>query len=119
MTNETATQDRRLDDILTELQATLSDEREALKRLDRPRIEQCAIKKLELGQAVQQRAGELGQQHREALRGLSQALRFNQVLLVHARDQVRGLVDFLQHGGSTLRPLHAMPAGGARLDLRG
>jgi hypothetical protein len=125
MTDENVLQYQPFDDLLRMLAATLEEERLALKRLDRPTIDACATRKLELGRVIQARSQELRPEHRDALRGLSLALRHNQVLLVHARDQVRGLVEMLRKDGSSIGALHAMgprpsmPTRGVRLDLRG
>ncbi|MBN1609565.1 MAG: hypothetical protein JW940_23235 [Polyangiaceae bacterium] len=125
MTDENALQNQPLDELLTLLAATLEDERLALKRLDRPAIDACASRKLELGQLIQGRSRELRHEHREVLRSLRQTLRHNQVLLVHARDQVHGLVELLRNGGAGIGPLRSMgprrsmPSSGVRLDMRG
>lgn len=80
--------------ILLELELLLGAERQALKRLDADEIEQHAVRKLELLDALTRLLPPGGPSGEDALalsRIRDQQLT-NQLLLVHLRDCVRGVI---------------------------
>jgi hypothetical protein len=80
--------------ILNELQNVLSEERQALVRLDGAAIEELAERKLELDAALRRsaRSRQLDAGEIDALGRMRAAALGNQLLLVHARSCVKGIV---------------------------
>lgn len=110
------------DQLLTELEALLHDEAQALMRLDRDAIERSAARKLELMQALDAsaRASETPRARVRRVERLRRRLIDNQLLIVHARDCVRGLIGAVTgdpgvYGESAPRARHD----GVSLDVRG
>lgn len=82
-------------DILTELEHVLVEERSAIRKLDTPVIEAAAQKKLELEARLSAKiaAGvRPTSEERATLERVHAAARANQLLLVHARACLRGVV---------------------------
>jgi hypothetical protein len=82
-------------DILTALERVLFEERSAIKKLDTPAIDDAATRKIaleaKLGEAIGrgERASKEDHALLERIRSMARA---NQLLLVHARACVRGVV---------------------------
>jgi hypothetical protein len=110
-----------VDGALTEIEALLSEEREAIRRLDGKRVLELAARKQEL-------VGELAA-NRDAftpdmagrLQALTPALRHNGILLAHARDVLRDAVAAARAEGATLIHSVAPPVKSERpsLSVRG
>ena len=82
-----------LGEILAELEATLEDERQALRTLHGPRIDEAAARKVALEERLRTltaSGASLTATERGALERVRSATRRNMVLLVHARACVRG-----------------------------
>jgi hypothetical protein len=113
---------RDLTQSLGELESLLAVECAALKRLDRDAIDTCTTRKLEIYeqlQALLQRSAPT-REHREQLERLHKAALHNQLLLVHARDSVRGTLALLTGEPANARPSKPpASAGGMRVNLRG
>ena len=106
---------------LDEIEQLLPVEAEALKRLDRDRIDEVAGQKLALFERLQSAlgTGHVAAAHRTQLERVKKSVLHNQVLLVHARDCTRSVIALATgERGSSLRPA-APDASGVRLDLRG
>ena len=104
----------RASELLGELSALLAAENAALKQLDRDALVDLAAKKLEVTEALKA----LGTvsfdiDDKKQLEQIRAGALQNQLLLVHARDTVRQVLD--QVAGRSGFP----SAGGLRLDLRG
>jgi hypothetical protein len=117
---QTATQDP-IKSALDEIEQLLPIEADALKRLDRERIDEVAGQKLVLFEKLQSALGtaQVAASHRAQLERVKRGALHNQVLLVHARDCTRSVIALAagerQH---SLRPA-APEASGVRLDVRG
>jgi len=121
MTN--ATQADELTSLLSELEGLLHGETVALKRLDREAIDEFASRKIELLERLGRTMSiaRLDPNNRSQLARLHKAALMNQLLLVHARDAVRGTLAMLV-GENTARSPSSHPtptAGGMRVDVRG
>lgn len=83
--------------ILAELQEVLAQERRALERLDRASMEHLAERKLELDAQLRASAkiSELGPVDLQALKRMRAAALSNQLLLVHARSCIRGIISLV------------------------
>src|SRR5258706_6405631 len=112
-----------LDDSLGELEKLLEEETVALRELDRDAIDRIAASKLELCERLSTRARTKAASPTNAgadrlrLERIRHKALYNQVLLVHARDSVRGVLALLTgeaHGSS--RP---GSSDGHRLSVRG
>lgn len=77
---------------LLDLERLLLDEAEALKRMDREAIDGFTEKKLSLSQELAE-LGEPLREHQELLARVKRQVMTNQVLLVNARDCVRGIIE--------------------------
>lgn len=103
---------------LRDLERLLLDEAEALRKLDRDAIERLSLAKV----AVAEELGGLGKpekQHGPILERIRQRALMNQLLLVNARDCLRGVLELAT--GNAVTPgygseRHVNPA---RLDIRG
>ncbi len=77
-------------DAITELEALLREEREAIRQLDSARVLAYAERKQALVESLkQQGGGTLSEENATRLRAIAPALRHNSVLLAHARDVLR------------------------------
>ncbi|HVU01471.1 MAG TPA: hypothetical protein VHE30_06955 [Polyangiaceae bacterium] len=97
--------DRELDEALGELERLLEEETEALRKLDHSTIDRITVSKLVLCEKLGQRAvGKSAEKaDLERIQRIKKLSLYNQVLLVHARDSVRGVLALLtgdSHGGS-------------------
>lgn len=111
-----------LSPLLGELESLLRAETLVLRRLDRNRIDEFATQKLEiferLGKLLSQVRPE--RQHRAQLERIHRAALHNQLLLVHARDTVRGTLALLTGEAPARSPsAHPVPSGGMRVNLKG
>jgi hypothetical protein len=92
-----------LNDSLGELEQLLEEETGALRKLDRDAIDRIAAAKLEVCERLSHTAHRAGSslpdgaapERRAQLDRIRQKALYNQVLLVHARDSVRGVLDLL------------------------
>ena len=104
---------------LLDLERLLLEESEALKCLDREAIDRLSHEKLAMSEAL----GALGapdkQHHGAILERIKHRALMNQLLLVNARDCVRGVIELAT--GSVATPGYGSerPAGRPRLDIRG
>ena len=111
-----------LTSILHELESLLKEETFALKRLDRPAIDEFATRKLELFERLSKAIAECppAVEHKPLLERVHRLALMNQLLLVHARDAVRGALSMLAGEATVGRPSRShAPAGAMRLNLRG
>ena len=83
--------------VLLELSSLLDAERAALAALDREKIADYAVRKLELDQALTRAVAEvkLGAEDTELLAKVRQSALNNQLLLAHARSCVQGVLSLL------------------------
>jgi hypothetical protein len=103
---------------LETLERLLLDEADALKRLDHEEIDRLSQEKLALSQEL----GELGapeEQHQALLERIKQRALMNQLLLVNARDCVRGVIELATGAPATPGYGSERPQGRPRLDIRG
>lgn len=110
---------RALDEVLSDFECLLADERAALTRLNAERMDECAEGKLQLADELRSLAAELTEAQAERLRSLGKAMRINQVLLVHARDHVRGVIGMLSGESLPSPRRESLPGDAARLSLKG
>jgi len=104
----------RASELLGELSSLLAAESTALKNLDRDAIADLAGKKLEVTEALKSLGTvNFDLEDKKQLEQIRVGALQNQLLLVHARDTVRQVID--QVAGRSGFP----SAGGLRLDLRG
>lgn len=104
----------RASELLGELCVLLAAENAALRKLDRDALVDLAEKKLEVTEALKGLgSGGFDPDDKKQLEQLRASALQNQLLLVHARDTVRQVLDHV--AGRSGYP----PAGGLRLDLRG
>lgn len=103
---------------LLDLERVLLDEADALKRMDRESIDRLTEQKLTLSQEL----GELGEpapEHLQLLARVKRRVMMNQVLLVSARDCLRGVIELatgsVVTGGYSGERLPGRP----RLSVRG
>ena len=113
---------RELTERLLELEALLAEESAALKRLDRDAIDASATRKLEIFERLQAllQCGAATPAHQPQLERVHKAALHNQLLLVHARDCVRGTLALLTGEPAGARPSKPPAApGGMRINVRG
>jgi hypothetical protein len=104
----------RASELLGELSRLLAAENSALKKLDRDAIVDLTGKKLEVTEALKALGSvNFDVDDKKQLEQIRVGALQNQLLLVHARDTVRQVID--QVAGRSGFP----SAGGLRLDLRG
>jgi hypothetical protein len=103
---------------LQDLERLLMDEHEALKKFDHEAVGRLSLEKLEVANQL----GSLGkprEQHGPLLERIRERALMNQLLLVNARDCVRGIIELatgsMQAGYGAERPQQAP----ARLNIRG
>jgi hypothetical protein len=89
--------DRDLDDSLGELERLLEEETAALRKLDHSTIDRITVSKLMLCERLEKQvAGRKTEAaDLERLQRIKKLSLYNQVLLVHARDSVRGVLALL------------------------
>ena len=113
---------RELTERLLELESLLADESAALERLDRDAIDASATRKLGMYEHLQAllASGAATAEHRAQLERVHTAALHNQLLLVHARDSVRGTLALLTGETASTRPSKPPAApGGMRVNVRG
>jgi len=115
--NQPSTETDAMTTRLEELERLLSDEHEALKKFDHEAVGRLSAEKLELANQL----GTLGKpqaQHGPLLERIKERALMNQLLLVNARDCVRGIIELatgsVQAGYGSERPQTP-----ARLNIRG
>jgi hypothetical protein len=94
---ETSSNERELDLALGELETLLREETAALTALDRDAIERISSCKLSVCERMTKygKSGHKSQARRAQLQRIRRQAIHNQVLLVHARDSVRGVLALL------------------------
>ena len=103
---------------LLDLERLLLEESEALKRLDREAIDRLSHEKLAVSEAL----GGLGapdKEHGPILERIKHRALMNQLLLVNARDCVRGVIELATGNVATPGYGSERPNGRPRLDIRG
>lgn len=110
-----------LEEALTELEALLSEERDAIVRLDGTRVLGLAMRKQELASLLAAHKGSFTRASAARLQALAPALRQNGILLAHARDVIRDGVAVARSGGAKLISPAAPPPKSERraLSVRG
>lgn len=104
----------RASELLGELSSLLAAENAALKALDRDALVDLSAKKLEVSEALKALGTvSFDRDDKKQLEQIRAGALSNQLLLVHARDTVRQVID--QVTGRSGFP----SSGGMRLDLRG
>ncbi len=105
-----------LEEALTELDALLSEERDAIRRLDGNRVLQVAARKQELVGVLAANRDAFTPDTAGKLRSLTVSLQHNGILLAHARDVLRDAVAAARSEGATLI---AAPSAPVRSERRG
>lgn len=108
--------------LLQEMEATLLSERDALRRLDREEIERLSERKLQIDGDL--RLAVDGYEPRDADRELLTRIRFaahvNQLLLVHARNCVQGVIGlFTGERSASVRGLGTVPPAAVAVNIKG
>lgn len=115
-------QKRQLQDTLDELENLHRTETEALRRLSRDTLDDLTDRKLALWERLRALSAEVpvGPEHRASLERIRRAALLNQILLHHARDAVRGILQSAS-GQAVSAPTSRPGAvqGGLRVDFRG
>lgn len=111
--------ERDVDDSLGELERLLEEETAALRKLDKDAIDRIATAKSELCDRLTASAARhplSGQADRLRLERIRHKALHNQVLLVHARDSVRGVIALFT--GESAVPGSRNSSDGRRLSVR-
>jgi hypothetical protein len=116
--NQEVTTEKNVDNLLSELEQLLCNERQALLSFSAESIDEVNEKKALLQRELVACRHLLSVAHRERLQDLKRHLRHNLILLVHARNHIHGLLG-LEPGSLVFRPSAKPTAGGIRLDMRG
>ncbi len=114
-----ATNQRTIDEILTELAQAIEAERQALISLDEVGMDAALTMKVSLAAELEPLQAQLTSEHRARLAVVHGALRNNLVLLVHARDHVQGVIELFTGASPVRRPSYQPHHDGGRLNLRG
>lgn len=117
-----AAQKSALQMVLDELEELHREETVALRSMSRERIDDLTDKKLTLWEQLKSVSAESppGPEQRASLERIKRAALLNQILLHHARDAVRTILQ--NASGQSLAPAAMRPAavpGGIRVDFRG
>lgn len=119
---QAAAHQQELQTTLDELERLHREESEALRRLSRDQLDELTDRKLALWERLRSVTAEVapGPEQRDALERIKRAALLNQILLHHARDAVRTI---LQNASGQPLPTpsnrpSAVP-GGLRVDFRG
>ncbi|MCA9594297.1 MAG: hypothetical protein KC776_13330 [Myxococcales bacterium] len=104
------------DQAVTALESILGEESVALKQLDSRALDALAERKLAL---VEQLKNPPPDADVERLSRVRRTALENQMLLVHARDTVRGLLATMSGQPTSAHPMAPASVGPVRLDLRG
>ncbi len=103
--------------LLEELEVILAEEALALRSPKGEELEPIAARKLEIERGLSQ-AGPLGLEDRAIAERVRAAALTNQMLLVHARDTVRGLIATMTGTPSMEHPLARQSTAPVRLDVK-
>ncbi len=103
--------------LLEELEVILAEEALALRSPKGEELEQIAARKLKVERGLAQ-AGPLAQEDREIAERVRVAALNNQMLLVHARDTVRGVIATMTGAPSIEHPLARQSTAPVRLDVK-
>jgi hypothetical protein len=122
LTVKAEAQNQELTKTLAELEELHRVEATALRSLSRDTLDELTDKKLALWERLRALTAEapLGAEHRAALERIRRAALLNQILLHHARDAVRSILQSASGqgvGAPSNRP--AALQGGLRVDFRG
>jgi hypothetical protein len=98
-----------LEEALTDLEALLSQERDAIVRLEGARVLELAARKQELVGFLASRRGAFTPRAAARFKALAPAMRHNGILLAHARDVLRDAVAAARANGATLIPVSSPP----------
>ena len=112
------TTQRRIDEVLLDIEQVLQEERTALLSLDATSIDALNQKKSDLESELSGNKGELSPSHENHLRQLKLQLRNNLILLIHARDHIQAGLG-IERPPVVPRPTSKPVVGGTRLNLRG
>jgi hypothetical protein len=117
-----AAQKSALQIVLDELEELHREETVALRSMSRERIDDLTDRKLTLWERLRSASSECppGPEQRASLERIKRAALLNQILLHHARDAVRTILQ--NASGQSLAPATMRPAavpGGMRIDFRG
>ena len=117
-----AAQKTELQAVLDELEALHREEAIVLRQMSRDGIDALTDRKLTLWERLRAVSSECppGPEQRDALERIKRAALLNQILLHHARDAVRTILQ--NASGQALAPASMRPAaipGGVRVDFRG
>ncbi len=103
--------------LLEELEVVLGEETLALRKLDGPELDRLADRKRAIEDGLKA-AGPLAQADRAIAERVRHAALSNQMLLVHARDTVRGLIATMTGAPSMEHPLSRHSTAPVRLDVK-
>lgn len=117
-----AAQKTELQTVLDELEALHREEAIALRQMSRDAIDDLTDKKLTLWERLRATSSECppGPEQRASLERIKRAALLNQILLHHARDAVRTILQ--DASGQSMAPAGARTSsfpGGMRVDFRG
>lgn len=98
-----------LEEALTQLEALLSEEREAIRSLDAGRVLELAARKQALVDELKAAASAFAPATAARLQALTPALRHNGILLAHARDVLRDAVAAARAGSAGLIQSPSVP----------
>ncbi|MEZ4224520.1 MAG: hypothetical protein R3B13_26455 [Polyangiaceae bacterium] len=108
---------RSANELLQALELILAEEHRALRKLDSAAIEKVAAQKVDL-EVELANAGPLTPTDKDLAQRVRRAALANQILLVHARDTVRGLVAAMTGTQPTAHPLARQSTAPARLNVK-
>jgi len=119
---QTEAHTKQLTTILEELESLHAAEAVALRKLSRDVLDELTDRKQELWEQLRQTLQSVGPEpeHRAILERIKRAALHNQILLMHARDAVRTVLQAAS--GQSLSPPSARPVAvqdGLRVDFRG
>ena len=106
-------------EVLNELENVLTEETQALTRLDPTAVEAASKQKLILSESLSALAQPFNKEERLRLAKIRTKLRHNIVLLAHAREYVQVTVQTLAGRPQSIAPNHQALSSSARLDVRG
>ena len=112
------TTQRRIDEVLLDIERVLQEERTALLSLDATSIDELNQKKADLQSELSGYRGELSPSQENNLRKLKLELRNNLILLIHARDHIQARLG-IERPPVVARPTSKPVVGGTRLNVRG
>lgn len=110
---------RSIEAVIGELCLLVAEERCALRLLDGPRLEDCVAEKLALNAELQSYGAEVGPKHSVSLQEIRTGLRANQLLMLHARDQVLGTLALIGGRASPMVSARTAASRAVFLDTKG